>query len=112
MYLRGDERGPEMKNRGMALRIGLFGGVALALFAILFFRLWFLQVINGSQYLADANNNRTREIRVTAPRGEILDRAGNVLVANRISLALQANPGKLPEDEKRKTRSPRARSPS
>ena len=75
MYLRSDERGPQMNNR-MALRIAMFGGVALALFVVLFFRLWFLQILNGDEYLAEANNNRTREFRVSAPRGKILDRNG------------------------------------
>jgi penicillin-binding protein 2 len=97
MYRRSDELGPQMNNR-LALRIAVFGGVALALFAVLFFRLWFLQVINGDKYLAEAKNNRTREFRVSAPRGEILDRNGRILVANRTSLALQINPTKLPED--------------
>jgi penicillin-binding protein 2 len=97
MYRRSDELGPQMSNR-LALRIAVFGGVALALFAVLFFRLWFLQVLNGSKYLAEAKNNRTREFRVSAPRGEILDRNGRIIVANRTSLALQVNPNKLPED--------------
>ena len=97
MYLRSDERGPAMTNR-LALRIALFGGVAVALFAILFLRLWLLQVVDGEKYLAEAKNNRTRSYRVSAPRGEILDRNGKVLVANRTSLALQVNPRKLPED--------------
>jgi penicillin-binding protein 2 len=97
MYLRSDERGPAMTNR-LALRIALFGGVAVALFAILFLRLWLLQVLDGEKYLAEAKNNRTRSYRVSAPRGEILDRNGKVLVANRTSLALQVNPRKLPED--------------
>ena len=97
MYRRSDELGPHSSNQ-LALRIAIFGGVALALFAVLFFRLWFLQVLNGEEYLAEANNNRTREFRVTAPRGEILDRDGEVLVANRTSLALQVNPRKLPAD--------------
>src|SRR3954447_13152165 len=101
MYLRSDDRGPHMSN-SMALRIALFGGVALVLFGVLFFRLWFLQVLNGDQYLAEANNNRTREFRVSAPRGNILDREGEILVANRVSLALQVNPQKLPADLKRK----------
>jgi penicillin-binding protein 2 len=96
MYRRSDELGPQMNNR-LALRIAVFGGVALALFGVLFFRLWFLQVINGEQYLAEAKNNRTREFRVSAPRGKILDRNGNDIVSNRTSLALQINPEKLPE---------------
>lgn len=95
MYLRSDERGPQMTNR-LALRIGLFGGVALALLGLLLFRLWFVQVLNGKHYRAEANNNRTREYRISAPRGWILDRSGKVLVDNRTSLALQVNPRKLP----------------
>jgi penicillin-binding protein 2 len=82
----------------LSVRLALFGAVAFALFAVLFFRLWFLQVLNGDKYLAEARNNRTREFRVTAPRGEILDRDGNVLVGNRTSLALQVNMQKLPVD--------------
>ena len=101
MYLRPDERGPQMGGN-MPLRVAIFGVVALILFGILFFRLWFLQIINGEQYLAEANSNRTREFRVTAPRGNILDRNGDILVSNRTSLALQVNPQKLPEDEARK----------
>lgn len=97
MYLRSDERGPAMSNR-LTLRIALFGGVAVVLFAVLFFRLWLLQVLDGEKYLAEAKNNRTRSYRVSAPRGEILDRNGKVLVANRTSLALQVNPRKLPAD--------------
>ena len=97
MYLRSDERGPAMNNR-LALRIAIFGGFAVVLFAVLFFRLWQLQVLDGDEYLAEAKNNRTREYRVSAPRGEILDRDGEVLVGNRTSLALQVNPRKLPAD--------------
>jgi penicillin-binding protein 2 len=82
----------------MALRIAVVGGVAVALFAVLFFRLWDLQVLSGGRYLAEAKNNRTREYKVIAPRGDILDRDGNVLVDNRTSLALQLNMQKLPED--------------
>jgi penicillin-binding protein 2 len=94
MYLRSEDR-PRAGN-GLALRIAVVGGVAVGLFAVLFFQLWDLQVIDGRQYLAEAKNNRTREFRVIAPRGEILDRDGNVLVDNRTSLALQINTQKLP----------------
>jgi penicillin-binding protein 2 len=97
MYRRSDELGSQGGNQ-LALRIAIFGGVAIALFAVLFLRLWFLQMLNGDEFLAEARNNRTREFRVSAPRGEILDRDGKVLVANRTSLALQVNPRKLPAD--------------
>jgi penicillin-binding protein 2 len=101
VYLRSEERGPPMNNR-LAVRLALFGAVALALFVILFFRLWFLQILNGKEYLAEARNNRTREFRVSAPRGSILDRDGKVLVDNRTSLALQIDPNKLSPERNRR----------
>lgn len=101
MYLRSDERGPAM-NKRLAVRLAIFGGVAIALFVILFLRLWLLQVLDGEKYLAEAKNNRTRSFLTSAPRGKILDRNGKVLVANRTSLALQVNPRKLPPGARRR----------
>ena len=96
MYLRNDDR---PQGSRLSLRVAVLGGVAVALFGVLFFRLWNLQVLDGDKYLAEATNNRTREYKVIAPRGDILDREGNVIVDNRTSLALQLNTSKLPEDQ-------------
>jgi penicillin-binding protein 2 len=95
VYLRSDQR---PQGSRLSLRVAVLGGVAVALFGILFFRLWNLQVLAGEEYLAEAKNNRTREYKIIAPRGEILDRDGEVLVDNRTSLALQLNTQKLPDD--------------
>lgn len=100
MYLRPEDRARPSR---MALRIAVVGGFAVALFAILFFRLWTLQVIDGASNLAEAKNNRTRSTKIIAPRGKILARNGQVLVDNRTSLALQVDPSKLPEDEAEET---------
>ncbi|MGK2877615.1 MAG: hypothetical protein ACSLFF_03410 [Solirubrobacterales bacterium] len=53
--------------------------------AVVFVRLWYLQVLSGENYLAQADQNRVREIKVEAPRGEIIDRAGKRLTSNRSS---------------------------
>jgi penicillin-binding protein 2 len=66
------------------------------MFSIIFFRLWYLQVLSGDRYLAEAQNNQVRVIQVPAPRGEVLDRNGKVLVDNRTALALQVQPTELP----------------
>src|SRR3954447_26282987 len=95
MYLRNDDR---PQGSRLALRVAVLGGAAVILFGVLFFRLWNLQVLDGDKYLAEAKNNRTREYKVIAPRGDILDREGDVIVDNRTSLALQLNAEKLPED--------------
>jgi penicillin-binding protein 2 len=91
-------------RRGTALRVALIGGLGLVLFAALFFRLWSLQVVTGDRYLAEARDNQTREITVRAPRGSILDRDGNVLVDNRMSMALELDPLQIRSDpiERRK----------
>jgi penicillin-binding protein 2 len=86
----------------LALRVAIIGGVALVMFAIIFFRLWYLQVLSGDKYLAEANNNRVREIKVEAPRGKILDRNGEVLVDNSPGNAVKISPEKLPKDPHQK----------
>ena len=80
-------------TRGMVL-----AAVAAVLFTVLVVRLWSLQVVTGDEYLAEAKENRTLEFRIRAPRGEILDRNGDVLVGNRASTALQLDPARVPTD--------------
>ncbi|MGH2944512.1 MAG: penicillin-binding transpeptidase domain-containing protein, partial [Solirubrobacteraceae bacterium] len=84
----------------LALRVAIFGGIAFALFAIVFFRLWYLQVLSGDKYLAEARGNRLRELRIQAPRGKIVDRNGKVMVRNRRAVVVQLDPAKLPEEER------------
>lgn len=79
-----------------AMRVAILGGIAIVAFAAILFRLWFLEVLSGDAYLKEANANRVREIKIQAPRGEILDRNGNVLVDNKTVLSLQVQPSDLP----------------
>src|SRR5205085_44998 len=62
----------------------------------IFFRLWFLQVLSGDKYLAEAKVNRVREIATPAPRGQILDQSGSVLVDSKRAIAVQIAPPDLP----------------
>jgi len=101
LYLDSDNR-PTITPQ-LAVRVAILGGVALVLFAVIFFRLWYLQVLSGDRYLAEANDNRVREIKVQAPRGEIVDRDGRMLVNNRPSLAIKITPDKLPHRQGAKT---------
>ncbi len=82
----------------LAMRVAILGGIALALFGIVFFRLWFLQVLSGDEYLAQAAGNRVRDLQIAAPRGEMVDRHGKVLVENRRAVAVVVSPPKLPQD--------------
>ncbi len=84
----------------MAIRVAALGVVAFALFAIIFFRLWYLQVLSGDQYLAQAQTNKVRVQPLPAPRGSILDRRGDTIVDNRPAIVVRVKPESLPASEK------------
>src|SRR5512132_2141276 len=100
MYLDSDRR-PTLTPK-LAIRIAILGGIALVAFGVVFFRLWYLQVLSGDKYLAEARNNQQRKIKVEAPRGEVVDRNGRLLVENRTGLAVKVTPGKLPRNAHRR----------
>src|SRR5882724_8613938 len=56
--------------------------VILAIFLVLAYGLWRLQVVSSEFYAALAEKNKTREVPILAPRGRILDRDGRVIVDN------------------------------
>src|ERR671911_1485047 len=84
----------------LAWRVAVLGGIAFVLFAIVFFRLWYLQVLSGDQYLAEANDNQVRQERIQAPRGDVVDRNGDVIVTNRRAIVVEISPSALPERER------------
>ena len=53
--------------------------VALVVVASFF---WFVQIVRGSYYAEQAENNRLRKLPIKAPRGLIYDREGRLLVEN------------------------------
>jgi penicillin-binding protein 2 len=58
---------------------GTMGGI----FAVLAGRLYQLQILNGKEYMVDAENNRISQRFIFPPRGRILDRFGVELANNR-----------------------------
>jgi penicillin-binding protein 2 len=74
---------PIIQLPSVALRVAIVMGVALCMFGIVFFRLWFLQILSGEEFVAKANDNRLASIKIAAPRGNIVDRKGEVIVENR-----------------------------
>jgi penicillin-binding protein 2 len=90
--------GPYRFTPQLALRVGVLAALALIVFAVLFLRLWALQVLSGDRYLNAAQNNQLRTIRVEAPRGSIVDRNGTVVVSNVPGTAVRIWPADLPEE--------------
>ena len=92
--------GPYRMTPQSALRLGILGAVVLFAFAVLFFRLWALQVLAGERYLAAAKNNQLRTIRIEAPRGPIRDYRGRMIVGNKQAMTVQVWPSSLPRSRR------------
>jgi penicillin-binding protein 2 len=93
---RSEERGAQVTPR-LALRVAIIGTCALVMFAIIFFRLWYLQVLSGHKFVAQANTNSVEKVPVQGPRGEILDRGGSVIAGSRLVPVVQIAPADLPK---------------
>jgi penicillin-binding protein 2 len=70
-------------SKSMLKRLRIFMLLVLLAMVGLGARLYWLQIHQYDFYFARAETNRIRELPVTAARGEIFDRNGEVLVANR-----------------------------
>ena len=67
------------------LRLIVVQALVLSLFLTLFARLWYLQVLGGEAYQAQAAEQSVRELVVQPARGLIVDDMGRPLVASRTS---------------------------
>ncbi len=61
-------------------------------------QLFNLQIVNGSEYRNDSNKKLTRDAKIEAARGSIMDRSGNVLVSTEMHFSLEMYKSKT-EDE-------------
>ena len=89
---------PIIQLPSIALRVAVILGIAAVMFGIVFFRLWFLQILSGQEFVAQANDNRLTTVKVVAPRGTIVDRNGETIVDNRpgraVGIRLMDVPGR------------------
>jgi penicillin-binding protein 2 len=83
-------------------RIGILGFLVLAAFAVLFVRLWSLQVLSGNEFLVAAQNNQLRLETKEAQRGPVKDRFGRVLVENTSATAVKISPAYVKYSELRR----------
>lgn len=74
-----------MNHSKYSFRILAFSALIVIVLGIFTVRLYSLQVREGGEKVANATDTFTYYTRVTAARGEILDRNGNILIANRAS---------------------------
>lgn len=87
-----------LNNTLQPWRILIFAGLLLLVFAIYLVRLFTLQIIQGPEWTAQAETNRTRTINVPASRGVMYDRNDIVLARNLASYNVVITAADLPDD--------------
>lgn len=73
-------------------RFAVLGLIVLVALGGLLVRLWSMQVLSGSSFAAQAEENRIRQVSIDASRGRILDTKGRPLVTNRPVMAVTVAP--------------------
>jgi penicillin-binding protein 2 len=64
------------------IRLAMAQYVILAIFVLLVYGLWRLQVMDAAHWASMAEQNRIKEVPILAPRGKLLDREGRPIVDN------------------------------
>ena len=77
----------------------LFRTAMVGLFVVIAGRLYQLQISQGDQYRAQADENRFEVVEDAAPRGVIYDRRGNILALNKPSFEIALVPEDIPQDD-------------
>lgn len=88
-------RNAEQDNSRLRLRLTLGFFAVIALFAVLFARFYFLQVVQYSEFSAQAEDNRIAVLPSPPPRGLIYDRNGVILAENVSEYSLELNPNRI-----------------
>ena len=83
-------------------QINYFLLIILCLSALIIFKLYFLQIINGKYYSGMSEGNRIRIREITAPRGLIYDRNSELLADNTYNFILEFVPIDLPKEDDKK----------
>jgi penicillin-binding protein 2 len=78
-------------------RLPLLAAFIILVIAILFIRLWYLEVVKGTYYQEQAESNRIRPVMLRPPRGVIYDRRGRPLVENELVFDVSLIPEDAPD---------------
>jgi penicillin-binding protein 2 len=88
-----------MQPRQSNIKVIIFRVLVVLAFAVLAFQTWQLQIVQGGEYVEQAERNRFRLKSIDAPRGVIYDRAGRLLAGNVPSFTVSVVPADLPEED-------------
>jgi penicillin-binding protein 2 len=81
---------PPEETPGLRRRFVISSLIVAGIFFVLALRLWHLQILGVEHYRNLSERNRIRHVAIRAPRGDIFDRHGTLLVDNRPAFTVSA----------------------
>ena len=82
-------------------RLVFFFAIVIVLFIVLAIRLGQIQIINADEYSSRALEQQTRDVPITAKRGNIYDTNGKPLAINQSMNTIWVRPAEVAEREKK-----------
>jgi penicillin-binding protein 2 len=90
---------PPMTKGNMQVRVVTLAIVVAVVFIVLAARLWYLQILTGTEYSVAAQATQTLEVKDPAQRGVIRDRDGEVLANNNPGLNVTLTPASISREK-------------
>ena len=87
-----------MLKKYFSNRLNIIKIVTIMIFFLMVFKLADLQIVKGDYYKQRSETVRTRNVNITANRGNIVDRYGKLLAGNRQSFSLSILKTDVPDE--------------
>ena len=91
------------KKPNLKFRFNFLTTIIYVVGIILLLQLFNLQIVHGNEYREKSNTRLTRESKIEADRGSILDKSGNTIVGNTMGFSIDLYKTKIDEKTLNKT---------
>ena len=89
----------KIKKENINLRFNILSLIAYLVGIVLIIQLFNLQIVHGEEYREQSNTRLSRESKLQAARGNILDSSGNVLAASKMGFSLELYKTKINDED-------------
>ena len=93
----------KIKKENINLRFNILSLIAYLVGIILIIQLFNLQIVHGAEYREQSNTRLSRESKLQAARGDILDSSGNTLATSKMGFSLELYKTKIDDENLNKS---------
>lgn len=88
----------KIKKENINLRFNILSLIVYLVGIVLIIQLFNLQIVNGEEYREQSNTRLSRESKLVAARGDILDSSGNVLATSKMGFSIELYKTKIDDE--------------